>query len=91
MPPVAVLCVDVQEKDEFLERLKESYKYEVLGGQHTTAAKAELFHENHNPLHNQINAEVYIGLNNKEALRLASRHNENGHFIHRMTHKDYVS
>ena len=92
VPPVAVLCIDVQQKDAFSERLKESYKYEVLGGQHTTAAKAELFHENpNNPLYNQVFAEVFVGLNDKEALRLASRHNDNGHFIHRMTHKDYVS
>lgn len=92
VPPVAVLCIDVQQKDDFSERLKESYKYEILGGQHTTAAKAELFHENpNNPLYNQIFAEIYVGLNDKEALRLASRHNDNGHFIHRMIHKDYVS
>lgn len=92
VPPVAVLCIDVQQKDDFSERLKESYKYEILGGQHTTAAKAELFHENpNNPLYNQVFAEIYVGLNDKEALRLAFRHNDNGHFIHRMTHKDYVS
>ena len=44
-----------------------------------------------NQLYNQVFAEVFVGLNDKEALRLASRHNENGHFIHRMTHKDYLS
>lgn len=90
--PGVPLCTDVQQKDDFSECLKESYKYEVLRGQHNTAAKAELFHENsNNPLFNQVFAEVYVGLNDKEALRLASRHNDNGHFIHRMTHKDYVS
>ena len=50
VPPVAVLCIDVQQKEDFSERLKESYKYEVLGGQHTTAAKAELYHDNPNNL-----------------------------------------
>ena len=32
VPPVAVLCIDVQQKDAFSERVKESYKYEVRGG-----------------------------------------------------------
>lgn len=64
----------------------------MLGGQHTVAAKAELLRENpSNSLFNQIFAEVYIGLSDKESLRLASCHNSNGHFIHRMSHKDYVS
>ena len=69
VPPVAVLCIDVQHKDDFSERLKESYKYEVLRGQHTTAAKADLLHDNPNSnLFNQVFAEVYVGLNDKEAL-----------------------
>ena len=79
VPPIAVLCVGV-DKDTFSERYKDSYRYKVLGGQHTAAAKAELLKENPgNPLYNQINAEIYIGLSDKEALRLASRHNSNGH------------
>ena len=32
-------------------------------------------------------AEIYIGLSDKELLRLASRHNSNGYFIHKMSHK----
>ena len=88
VPPVAVLCIGV-DKESFSERYKESYRYEVLGGQHTVA---ELLRENPgNPFYNQIIAEVYISLSDKEALRLASRHNSNGHYIHRMSHKDYVS
>ena len=56
------------------------------------AAKAELLRENpSNSLYNQVSAEVYIGLSEKESMRLASRHNSNGHFIHHMSHKDYVS
>ena len=80
--------------EEFLEWLKDSYKlkYEVLGGQHTIAAKTELLRENpHNPLYSKVFAEVYVALQDKEALRLALRHNSNGHFIHHMTHKDFVS
>lgn len=33
---------------------------------------------------------VYCGLTDDEALRLAARHNINGHFSHAMTHRDYV-
>lgn len=63
----------------------------MLGGQHTAAAKAKLLKENPgNSLFNQVFAEVYMGLTDRECLRLASRHNTNGHFIHRMSHKDYV-
>ena len=67
------------------EQLEKSYKYEVFEGQHTTTAKEKLFHENpRNPLYNQ-------GINDKEALRLASRHNDIIDFILRMTHKNYAS
>ena len=91
VPPVAVLCI-VPENTQFSERLKDVYKYEVLGGQHTSTARAELHAEDpDNPLLARVLAEVYIGLTDDEALRLASRHNANGHFIHRMTHRDYVS
>ena len=45
VPPVAVLCCSVSEKEMFSERLKDVYKYEVLGGQHTTTARSELAQE----------------------------------------------
>ena len=68
-----------------------AYKYEVLGGHHTTTARLQLHkHYPDNQLFSKILAEVYVGLSDDEALRLSSRHNANGHFIHRMTHKDYV-
>ena len=44
-----------------------------------------------NGIFSECLAFVYCGLTNEEALRLASRHNVNGHFNHEMTHKDYVS
>lgn len=92
VPPVAVLCTNVQEVTHFKDRYKHVYKYEVLGGQHTSMAKAELHQENpDNPHFAEVLAEVYVGLTDDEALRLASRHNANGHFIHSMTHWDYVS
>ena len=89
VPPLTVLCVGIE---EFSERHKDSYRYEVLGGQHTAAAKNALLKENPtNPFYKHVYAEVYLGLDDKESLRLAARHNTNEHFIHRMTHKDYVS
>ena len=92
VPPIAVLCKDTRNPAQFSKRLKDVYKYEVLGGQHTSQARAELHREQpDNPLYATILAEVYVGLTDDEALRLASRHNINGHFIHKMTHRDYVS
>ena len=92
VPPIATLCKDTQNPVQFSKRLKDVYKYEVLGGQHTSQARAELHREQpDNPLYATILAEVYVGLSDDEALRLASRHNINGHFIHKMTHRDYVS
>ena len=92
VPPIAVLCKDAKDAAQFSKRLKGVYKYEVLGGQHTSKARIEL-HKEHpdNPPFATILAEVYAGLSDDEALRLASRHNVNGHFIHKMTHRDYVS
>lgn len=73
-----------------LEKIND-YKYEILGGQHSTAARLELHKENpDNELFAEVLAEVYIGLSDDEALRLGSRHNANGHFIHKLTHREYV-
>lgn len=65
----------------------------MLGGQHTALARKEVSskHPENNILLKHILAEVYVGLSDDEALRLASRHNINGHFVHKMTHRDYVS
>ena len=87
VPPIAALCKDVQHTADFSKCLKGVYKYEVLGGQHTSQARIELHQEQpDNPLFTTILAEVYVGLTDNEALRLSSRHNVNGHFIHKMTH-----
>lgn len=39
----------------------------------------------------EVTAIVYCGLNDEQCLRVASRHNTNGHFHHEMTYGDYVS
>ena len=65
---------------------------EVLGGQHTAMARQKVSAEYPgNTILKHILAEVYVGLSDDEALRLASCHNINGHFVHKMTHRDYVS
>ncbi len=44
-----------------------------------------------NPYFATAMAEVYLGLTDEEALRLAQRHNLNSHFVHKLTHHDLVS
>ena len=67
-------------------------RYEVAGGLHGFTAKEELHSEIPlNPYYKKIEAEVYCQLSDEQALRLALRHNMNGHFIHRMTFRDIVS
>ena len=46
VPPIATLCIDVQEPSQISERLKGVYKYEFLGGQHISHARIELYREN---------------------------------------------
>lgn len=67
------------------------YKYEVLGGMHTYLAKSQLAQEiPDNNLYKFVSAEVYVGLTDDKALRLAVRHNQNSHFTHKVTHRDLV-
>ena len=43
------------------------------------------------PIYSSCLAFVYCGLDDQECLRLSARHNMNGHFNHKMRHRDYVS
>ena len=89
VPPIAVLCKDVQQSTK---RLKSIYKYEVLGWQYMSPVRAEFHQEQlNNPHFITILAEVYVGLSDNDALYLASMHNINEHIIHKMTYWDYVS
>ena len=45
IPPLALHCIDVSKKEDFLEHLAGQYLYEVLGGMHTVAARKELLEE----------------------------------------------
>ena len=92
VPPAAVMCKDVTRKEQFEERLKDIYLYEVHGGLHGVSAKQQLSSEfPDSSEYSSVHAFVYIGLTDEEALRLACKHNVNGHFNHHMTHRDYVS
>ena len=89
--PMAVLCKDIEEVTEFNVKHKNVYKYAVLGGLHTHIAKNQLMDEYpDNPFYKVVTADIYVGLSDKEALRLAQRHKQNFHFIHRVTHRDLV-
>ncbi|XP_064397804.1 uncharacterized protein LOC135344519 [Halichondria panicea] len=91
VPPIAVLCISVESIDVFDTNRVDAYKYELLGGQHTALARRIVAAKSpDNTLLQTVLAEVYVGLTDDEALRLASRHNTNSHFIHKMTHRDYL-
>lgn len=89
--PVAVLCKSVESVTDFNTKFKDVYKYEVLGGLHTMLAKTQLASEYpHCSFYKMVTAEVYIGLTDEQALRLAQRHNQTSHFTHKLTHRDLV-
>ena len=45
VPPLALHCIDVPKKVDFLPHLANQYSYEVLGGLHTVTARKELLKE----------------------------------------------
>ena len=87
---IIVPCNDLT-PESFDDKLKDAYKYEVAGGLHTYTAKLELSKEYpENPFYQSVEAIVYVGLSDEQALRLALRHNLNGHFVHNVTYRDLV-
>ena len=89
---IAVLYKDINKPEEFQEKYKIVYKYEVLGGLHTYLAKLQLTQEfPESSFYKYANADVYVGLSDEQALRLAQRHNQVAHLIHKITHRDLVS
>ena len=92
VPPLAVSCKDVAKIELFQQRHKDVYQYDVLGGLHGAKARQALLAEHpEETAYARAYCIVYCGLTDEEALRLASRHNINGHYNHKMTHRDYVS
>ena len=89
--PAAVVFTNQVKKAAFQEALKDAYTYEVAGGLHGYTAKKELYEESQNPFFRTIEAVVYCDVTDEQALRLALRHNVNGHFVHKMTFRDLVS
>ena len=89
--PAAVVFTNQVKKATFQEALKDAYTYEVAGGLHGYTAKKELHEESQNPYFRSIEAVVYCDVTDEQALRLALRHNVNGHFVHKMTFRDLVS
>ena len=92
VPPLAVACKDVIKKDLFQQRHKDVHQYDVLGGLHGAKPRQALLAEHpEEAVYARVYCLVYCGLTDEESLRLASRHNINGHYNHKMTHRDYVS
>ena len=90
--PMAVLCKDMTNPSEFQSKYKDVYEYEVLGGLHSLLCKNQLSSEYpDNPYFKVAVADVYVGLSDEQALRLARRHNDNSHFVHKVSHRDLVS
>ena len=90
--PLAVLCRDKSKPSDFQAKYKDVYMYEVLGGLHSLLCKNQLSAEYpDNPYYKVALADVYVGLTDEQALRLARRHNDNSHFVHKITHRDLVS
>ena len=64
----------------------------MLGGLHTLVTKSQLVEEYpDNPFYTTAMVEVFVGLTNEEALRLAQHHNLTSHFVHKVSHQDLVS
>ena len=90
-PGHATMVVLCQEVLHFNPQLKNAYQYEVLGGFHSYIAQQELNAEfPDNPFFKEVMADIYLGLNDEQALRLAQRHNETTHYVHKITHHDFV-
>ena len=74
--PFADVCKDICKLEEFQDRHKNVYKYEVLGGLHSFLVKCQLTQEFPQNLYFKVAmADVYVGLNDEQALHLAQRHN----------------
>uniref|UniRef100_A0A1X7U9K7 Uncharacterized protein n=1 Tax=Amphimedon queenslandica TaxID=400682 RepID=A0A1X7U9K7_AMPQE len=84
IPSFAVVCLNISHKSNFEERFKYIYKYEVHGGLHSFQARQEPVKDGAMS-ETLVMYDVYVYLNNEEALWLASQHNSYDHFNHHMT------
>ncbi|KAL5488974.1 hypothetical protein EMCRGX_G018008 [Ephydatia muelleri] len=90
VPPMAVVCTSVKSVEEFKIDFALHYAYEVHGGSHSYAARLKLLaiHPDDEQFLYAL-SDVYVALSDAECLRLAARHNINGHFHCEMSHRDY--
>jgi hypothetical protein len=72
----------------WIDQDKDRYQYEVIGGLHSVTARKQLTVEN--DTFSTVNASIYVGLTDDEALHFAKRHNVNSSLTHKVTHKDYI-
>lgn len=88
---IFVLLKGITSKAAFNRNKPEKYEYEVLGGLHNTmAAKALLEKHPRNEHFQRRHARVYVGLTDKEALWLGTRHNATASFRHEIKLKEEV-
>ena len=85
-----MVSTNICEKENFEEQLKDLYKYEMHGGVHTLKAKQELIEEGYLNPKMYIWCNIYSYLDDEETLWLDSCHNINGHFSHKMSHRNHV-
>ena len=88
--PFAVVCTNIREKENFEEQLKNLYKYEIHGSVHTLKAKQGLIEEGYLNPKMHIWCNIYSYLDDEETLWLPSCHNINGHFSHKISHRNHM-
>lgn len=82
--------VTTPDGEKFDHSKKESYLYETIGGNNSRQAIQSLFAETGEPFYRTRLVSIYEGLTDKQALRLASQHNNVTSFNHHMTTWDKV-
>ena len=90
VPPKAVVYSSIKSNDKFKMDIALQYSYEVHGGSHSYAARLKLLAIYPDDEHLYAISDVYVALSDAKCLRLAARHNINGHFHCEMFHRDYV-
>lgn len=91
-PILCVVCL--KEGEHFVEKYKEAYTYQTIGGNHSRQAMQELLQEHPNlrlkKVYTHRLCSVYCKMPNNLALRLALKHNRAGVFSHAVTTWDKV-
>ena len=89
---MVLFCNQVNQSKERVEVKRCIICMKLQEGSIATQVKRSLQKNTHTILSaKKVEAVVYAGLSDEQALRLALRHNVNSHFMHKMTFRDLVS